>query len=88
MRTADPATGDAVFVLQLKKDEYSALSAVCPHARCVVDKPKDGKLVCPCHRSVFDATTGEVLVGPAKTGLPKYGLTRSGDRLELGPQES
>jgi thiosulfate dehydrogenase [quinone] large subunit len=88
VRTTDPATGDAVYVLQPEQGRYTALSAVCPHARCVVNPPKDGKLVCPCHNSVFDAVTGARESGPSPTGLARYGITRSGDRLELGPQQT
>jgi thiosulfate dehydrogenase (quinone) large subunit len=87
-KTTDPATGDAVFVLQPKKGTYTALSAVCPHAQCVVNTPKDGKLICPCHNSEFDAATGALLAGPATRGLAKYGLTRSGDRLRLGAKQT
>ena len=88
VKTTDPVTGDAVFVLQPQKGRYTALSAVCPHARCVVDKPKDGKLICPCHGSEFDAATGAVLVGPATTGLATYGVSRAGDRLKLGSRKA
>lgn len=88
VKTTDPATGDAVYVLQPQQGQYTALSAVCPHAQCVVNPPKDGKLVCPCHNSVFDAATGAREAGPAPTGLARYGITRSGDRLQLGQRQA
>lgn len=87
-RTTDPATGDTVYVLQPEQGRYTALSAVCPHAGCVVNAPEDGKLACPCHNSQFDAATGALLHGPATSGLARYGITRSGDRLQLGDKES
>ncbi|WP_407675426.1 QcrA and Rieske domain-containing protein [Peterkaempfera griseoplana] len=87
VKTTDPATGDAVYVLQPQQGQYTALSAVCPHAQCVVNAPRDGKLVCPCHNSVFDAATGAREAGPATTGLARYGITRSGDRLQLGRRQ-
>lgn len=47
------------------------LSAMCTHAGCVVG-PENGKIVCPCHLSSFDAITGKVLKGVAKKALRKY----------------
>ena len=47
-----------------------AFSAVCPHQGCNVDRVANGKIDCPCHGSQFDANTGEVVTGPASSGLP------------------
>nr|WP_237419255.1 Rieske (2Fe-2S) protein [Kitasatospora sp. SID7827] len=83
----DPANGDAVFIVQPAAGQYAGLSSVCTHSGCAVNPPKDGKLYCPCHGSEFDAATGAVITGPAVKPLPKYGVTRNGDQLELGPQQ-
>ena len=88
IKTKDPSTGDAVYVLQPEQGRYTALSAVCPHAQCVVNPPRDGKLVCPCHGSQFDASTGALLVGPATRGLAKYEVTEEGSSLRLGAKKS
>lgn len=88
IKTSDPSTGDAVYVLQPQQGRYAALSAVCPHAQCVVSPPKDGKLICPCHGSQFDASTGALLVGPATQGLAGYELTKEGGSLRLGAKKS
>jgi thiosulfate dehydrogenase [quinone] large subunit len=84
----DPATGDAVYIVQPKAGQYCGLSSVCTHSGCAVDAPKNGQLRCPCHGSVFDAATGAVVKGPAVKPLPKYGVTKDGDKLTLGPQQS
>lgn len=84
----DPATGDAVYIVQPKAGQYCAFSAVCTHAGCAVDAPKNGRLYCPCHGSRFDAATGAVVNGPAVKPLPKYAVSRNGDQLTLGPQQS
>ena len=44
-------------------------SAVCPHQGCTVNEVQAGRIGCPCHGSRFDAATGEVVRGPATTGL-------------------
>jgi len=66
----DPAQQVPALVVQAKKGEFRAFSAICPHAGCAVqfDGTND-VFACPCHGSVFNATTGAVLQGPATTGL-------------------
>ncbi|MFE1320334.1 ubiquinol-cytochrome c reductase iron-sulfur subunit [Kitasatospora phosalacinea] len=84
----DPASGDAVYIVQPAAGQYAGLSSVCTHSGCAVNPPKDGQLYCPCHGSKFDAATGAVITGPAVQPLPRYAVTRNGDQLELGPQQS
>ncbi|WP_316523692.1 Rieske 2Fe-2S domain-containing protein [Kitasatospora brasiliensis] len=84
----DPATGDTIHIVQPTAGQYCAFSAVCTHSGCAVDAPKNGKMYCPCHGSRFDAATGAVVNGPAVKPLPRYAVTKDGDRLTLGPQQS
>ncbi|MDH6704512.1 thiosulfate dehydrogenase [quinone] large subunit [Kitasatospora sp. MAA19] len=84
----DPATGDAVYIVQPTAGQYCGLSSVCTHSGCAVDAPKNGRLYCPCHGSRFDAATGAVVTGPAVKPLPKYTVTKDGDKLNLGPLQS
>ncbi|MFH9351631.1 ubiquinol-cytochrome c reductase iron-sulfur subunit [Kitasatospora sp. NPDC017646] len=84
----DPATGDAVYIVQPKAGQYCAFSSVCTHSGCAVDAPKNGQLYCPCHGSRFDAATGAVVNGPAVKPLPRYGVSKDGDKLTLGPLQS
>lgn len=60
-----------------------AFSPVCPHQGCMVT-PREELLVCPCHASQFDLTTGDVLAGPAETGLEPYPASVADGRILLG----
>jgi nitrite reductase/ring-hydroxylating ferredoxin subunit len=40
-------------------------------------------LICPCHGSEFDVTTGERLAGPARRSLRTYSVRVSDGGLEL-----
>ena len=72
----DPATGDPGLVLQLTQGQFVAFDAVCPHAGCTVGYSQGAKLiVCPCHGSEFDPTTGAVVSPPAPRGLTQIHLT-------------
>ena len=58
-----------------------AFDATCPHQGCAVSEVADGALVCPCHDSSFDATTGAPLAGPAVTGLTVLPSTLEGEEI-------
>ena len=76
----DPATGDPGLVLQLAKDQFVAYDAICPHAGCTVGYAPGAKLiVCPCHGSEFDPTTGAVVSPPASRGLTPIHVAVSAD---------
>jgi Rieske Fe-S protein len=53
-----------------------AYSDVCTHLSCAVLYQGDGKLHCPCHEGLFDASTGAVLGGPPVRPLPLIQLAR------------
>jgi len=63
-----------------------AVSAVCTHLGCILEKSTDG-FSCPCHGSYYNEK-GEVLSGPAPRDLPWYkvGITADG-RLVIDPGE-
>jgi ubiquinol-cytochrome c reductase iron-sulfur subunit len=70
-----------------------AYSKICTHAGCAIalyrnplfaESEPDRALVCPCHYSTFDPTTGgEVVFGPAGRPLPQLPLSIGSDRLLL-----
>ncbi len=66
---------ERLFVLR-EEDELRAISAVCTHLGCTVNRAEEG-FHCPCHGSVFDAR-GTNTAGPAKRPLPWHPLRLQG----------
>ncbi len=77
----DPDGGTPAYAVQPRAGRYVAFSAICTHAGCTVEfDPPAEEFVCPCHGSVFDATTGAVVKGPAPLPLPSIAIA-------LGPED-
>jgi len=64
----DSAGGTVEVILSRTKKSLIALNGRCTHQGCIVELKK-AALVCPCHGSVFQASTGAVVLGP--NGSPK-----------------
>jgi nitrite reductase/ring-hydroxylating ferredoxin subunit len=60
-----------------------ALSAECPHRGYLVKDNGGGELLCPAHYSLFSAKDGELLRGPATSGLSGYVVTETGGEIFL-----
>lgn len=76
----DPASGDPAIVIQATAGHFVAFDAVCPHAGCTVGYSSSQKLiVCPCHGSVFNPTSGAVEQGPAPSGLQTIAISEGSD---------
>ncbi len=74
-------TAQDIVLVRPQDDTVKAFSATCTHQGCTVDGVRDGKITCPCHGSVFDATTGAVLSGPASRPLPVVAVAVKGDAV-------
>jgi len=74
---------DNVVVTRSGSDVH-AFSATCTHQGCQVNKVTAGKIECPCHGSVFDASTGAVIAGPAPSPLPRVAVTVSNGEVRRG----
>lgn len=82
-RLSEVAPGDGKVMeiegekVAVHRDEHGALhavSAVCPHMKCIVHwNTSEKSWDCPCHGSRFD-TEGRVIEGPAVTGLQQKGV--------------
>ena len=70
-------------VTQPKDGEFKAFSAICTHQGCPVGSVEDGVIVCPCHNSHFDITSGDAVSGPAQDPLPAVEFVTSGDSIVI-----
>ncbi len=61
---------------------YVALYSVCPHAGCDIIFDGSSQFPCPCHGSIFDES-GNVVQGPASSGVRKYTCTLNGNILTV-----
>jgi nitrite reductase/ring-hydroxylating ferredoxin subunit len=78
--SAKGANGAPLIIARPTSDTVAAFSAICTHLGCTV-APAGQQLDCPCHGSVYNATTGAVINGPAPSPLPRVQVTLSGDNV-------
>ena len=81
--SAESPDGKPIVIAQPHAGEAMAFSAVCTHMGCIV-APAGKQLNCPCHGSVYDASTGQVLNGPAPRALPPYPVHIAGGEVLSG----
>jgi cytochrome b6-f complex iron-sulfur subunit len=72
-----------VAVAQPTAGQVVAFTAICTHQACTV-MAAGKRLQCPCHGSVFDAFSGEVVKGPAQAPLGKVDVSVSGQDVVAG----
>jgi Rieske Fe-S protein len=72
--------GEPALIAQPTAGQVVAFSAICSHQQCVV-AAAGAEFHCPCHGSMFDAATGDVLQGPALEPLSPLQVAVAGDRI-------
>jgi nitrite reductase/ring-hydroxylating ferredoxin subunit len=75
------------ILLRDEAGNLHAYNSVCTHLQCLAHyDSKLGYIYCPCHGSVFNPTTGEVVVGAALRALPviKLETDENGDIYAVG----
>jgi len=78
----DRATGLYLSIVLIRESTgLRALQAECPHAGYVVITNGGPELLCPAHNSLFSVKNGDVLRGPASTGLKSYEVSDSGGEI-------
>ena len=77
--------GKSIAITRTGAKTYAAFDLTCPHEQIAV-KPVAGESTwsCPGHGAQFDAKTGAVTGGPAKTGLAKVKTALKGNVLTVG----
>ncbi|GAA3199585.1 Rieske (2Fe-2S) protein [Actinocorallia longicatena] len=78
-------TKEKVIVSQPTAGTFTALSAICTHQGCPVDKIEGTKVTCPCHGSAFNLADGSVARSPATAPLAPAKVKVSGEDLILLP---
>ena len=63
--------------------EFLAFDGRCPHAGCPVTEVLENTIICNCHGSTYDASTGDRLEGPAPTGLQPVPIQVAGGEIFL-----
>ncbi len=80
--TEDDAEAYKAFFVVRVDDALFALSGLCTHKGCVVEKQKDNSFQCPCHDSTFTATGRCIPGGKAKKSLNRLAI-RQDERQHL-----
>ena len=74
---SDPSDEVAVLVVQVKSGVFRAFSAIFPHAGFRVQFDQNYLHLCPCHRSIFNGSTGTVPQNPQSMAENRMGLRES-----------
>jgi Rieske Fe-S protein len=62
-------TSGWLIVSRISQDQFAAVSAICTHEGCTVERIAQQTLICPCHGSAY-TQEGAVVQGPASQPLP------------------
>jgi nitrite reductase/ring-hydroxylating ferredoxin subunit len=64
---------------------FYAFGDTCTHMECSLAEGdlEETTVICPCHGSEFDVTSGEVLAPPARESVGSYETQVVGENLEI-----
>jgi nitrite reductase/ring-hydroxylating ferredoxin subunit len=64
---------------------FYAFGDTCTHMQCSLAEGdlEETTVICPCHGSEFDVTSGDVLRGPAREPVGAYEVLAEGGNLEI-----
>lgn len=75
--------GNPILISQPTAGTIVAFTAICTHQGCIV-APAGKDFQCPCHGSVYSASTGQVITGPAPLPLARVAVTVDGGNVVAG----
>jgi Rieske Fe-S protein len=75
--------GEQLVVTQPTAGDFKVFSAICTHQGCMVGAVADGAIICPCHNSMYDIATGQVVGGPAPRPLAERPVTVDSGQITL-----
>ena len=63
--------------------KYFAIGNRCTHLSCLLSDGslKEGNVTCPCHMSIFNVKTGDVIRGPARKPEPMFETKIEGEEI-------
>jgi len=77
-----PDPSEPCLLLRPSAESFLAYNQKCTHLSCaVLPRMSDGRIECPCHRGLFDLTTGRPLAGPPRRPLTRIEIERRGNEL-------
>jgi Rieske Fe-S protein len=72
-----------IVITQPTKGTFEGFSSTCTHMQCTVATISGGKIICPCHGSMYSIKDGSVVGGPAPAPLPKKPVKDEGGNIVL-----
>ena len=72
---------ERIVIVQPTAGTFAAWSAICKHEGETVGSVENNVITCPYHGSQYDSATGDVVAGPAPTGLDPIRITVAGGRI-------
>ena len=70
------------LVARVGQDTFNAMTAVCTHEACTVERYESGTFTCPCHGSQYN-TSGAVVKGPAPASLRRFNTSFANNVLTI-----
>ncbi len=64
------------------QDTFNAMTAICTHEACTVERYQSGTFTCPCHGSQYN-TSGAVVKGPAPASLRRFNTSFANNVLTI-----